>query len=191
MTPSSDLVGILSEEHATLRGLMSCLDVPSGGVGSTAHEDARVVYLELSDRIIRHEIAEELVVYPAMLENGQDVGFADFVLPEHAIIEDKLLVLDRQEFGSSAFERNRAELTGELLAHLDHEEAQVFPILASRLGRRRQVEVAHRYRQVIRVAPLHSARSRANLPTGPTVVARTSALAVWMRDVARSTGLAG
>ena len=173
-----------------MRGLLSCLDVPSSGVGYTAQEDARVVYLELSDRIIRHEIAEELVVYPAMLENGQDIGFADSVLDEHATIEDKLVVLDRQEFGSSEFERNRAELAGELLAHLDHEETQVFPILASRLGRGRQVEVAHRYRQVIRVAPMLSARSRANLPDGPTVVARTSALAVWMRDVAHSAGLA-
>jgi hypothetical protein len=156
-----------------------------------APEDARVVYLELSDRIIRHEIAEELVVYPAILENCDEVGFAASVCREHSTIEDQLLVLDRQEFGSSEFELSRVRLTGELFAHLDHEETQVLPILASRLGRGRQVEVAHRYRQVIRVAPLLSAQSLAHLPTGPTVVARTSALAVWMRDVAHSTGLAG
>jgi len=191
MTPSSDLVGILIEEHAILRGLLSFLDGPSSGVGATAQKDARVVYLELSDRIIRHEIAEELVVYPALLEICRDVGFADSVLHEHATIEDKLVVLDQLEYGSSEFERNRAELTGELLAHLDREEIQVFSILLSRLGRERHVEVAHRYRQVIRAAPLLSAQSRADLPTGPTVVARTSALAVWMRDVAHSTGLAG
>jgi hemerythrin-like domain-containing protein len=189
--PTSDLVELLIQEHATLRSLLSRLDAPLGGVGRTSRNDARVVYLELSDRTIRHEIAEELVVFPAFVANRQDAEAADSALQEHSIIEDQLTVLDRQEFGSSEFERTRAELTGELLAHLEREETRVLPILASRIGGRRQVEVVHRYRQVIRVAPLLSAQSRAQLPTGPTVVARTSALAVWMRDVAHSTGLAG
>jgi hypothetical protein len=189
--PPTDIVDLLSEEHAMLRGLASSMSVHIGGAVGTSLSDAQVVYLELSDRVIRHEIAEELVVYPALAAEGPEAIYAHSGLDDHSQIEKLLVLLDRQEFGSSEFESSKVRLVVELLAHLAKEEEEVLPSLVSHLTNRRRAELADRFRQVTRVAPLLSAKSRARLQIGPTVVSRTSALAVWMRDVAHSTGLAG
>jgi hypothetical protein len=189
--PPTDIVDLLFEEHAMLRGLASALHVGVSEPVGTAQDDARVVYLELSDRIIRHEIAEELVVFPALLVNCQEPILAGARLADHSEIESLLVLLDGQEFGSSEFENTQARLVSELFSHLAREEEEVHPMLVSTLTSGRRAELAYRFRQVLRVAPLLSVTSRSRLPTRPTVVSRTSALAVWMRDVAHSTGLAG
>lgn len=187
--PPTDIVDLLSEEHGVLRGLASVTRDRSGRTRGTSLEDPRVVYLELSDRIIRHEIAEELVISPALLDLDDGESMTHYLGIDELGIEELLEFLDRQEFGSWEFNYGEAELLAELLAHLAREEAEVHPILITRFTGERRAELARRFRRVTRSVPLLSADLRARLPMGPTVVSRTSALAVWMRDVAHSAGL--
>ena len=67
LASAPDIVDLLKEEHLDLRALCSELSGWSPG--------GRTVHLELSDRLLRHEIAEELVVYPVLL--GYRGGAAD------------------------------------------------------------------------------------------------------------------
>ena len=183
MALAPDIVDILNEDHTTLRVLCSAL------VGGCT--DGPTVHLELSDRLLRHEIAEELVVYPVLLGYRGGAAVADGCLEDQASIERRLLLLGRQEPGTKEFKRISVALVCELLAHLDQEDSQVLPILASRLSRLRRTEMGAKFREIIQVAPPHLLPEGVRVATGPTVVDRTSALSVWMRDVAAASGLAG
>jgi hypothetical protein len=53
------------------------------------------------------------------------------------------------------------------------------------------MELGRRFRGVQQVAPMRRLPEGIRIPAGRTVVDRTSALSVWMRDVATASGLAG
>jgi hypothetical protein len=178
---ATDIVDVLAEEHAALRTL-------AGPVG--ASDDDGTAYLAWSDRVIRHEIAEELVVYPVLLRYDGGMAVVDSRLDDQSDIERQLVALGREVAGTARFRMGAARLVLGHLSHLEREDSQVLPILASRVGRRRRVDLGRRFRQVQQVAPLHQLPEGIRIPTGRTVVDRTSALSVWLRDVAVSSGLA-
>jgi len=177
----TDIVDVLAEEHAALRALA----VPVGGP-----DDDGNAYLAWSDRVIRHEIAEELVVYPVLLGYQGGAAVVDSRLDDQSEIEHQLLALGREVGGTAGFRTGAARLVLGHLSHLEREDSQVLPILASRVCRRRRTDMGRRFRQVQQVAPLHRLPEGVRVPPGRTVVDRTSALSVWLRDVAVSSGLA-
>ena len=177
----ADIVDVLAEEHAALRRL-------AGPVGGP--DDDGSAYLAWSDQVIRHEIAEELVVYPVLLEFDGGMAVIDSRLEDQSDIEHQLVALGREVAGTARFRRGASRLVLGHLSHMEREDSQVLPILASRVGRRRRVDLGHRFRQVLHVAPLHRLPQGVRVPASRTVVDRTSALSVWLRDVAVSSGLA-
>jgi hypothetical protein len=177
----TDIVDVLSQEHVALRDL-------AGPVGGP--DDVGAAYLAWSDRVIRHEIAEELVVYPVLLGFAGGAAVVDSRLEDQSEIERRLVALGREVAGTARFRQAAARVVLGHLSHLEREDSQVLPILASRVCRRRRTELGHRFRQVQRVAPLQQVPDGVRMPVGRTVVDRTSALSVWLRDVAVSSGLA-
>jgi hypothetical protein len=176
-----DIVEVLAEEHMFLRALAE----PVGGP-----DDDGSAYLTWSDQVIRHEIAEELVVYPVLLGFDGGMAVVDSRLEDQSDIEHQLVALGREVAGTARFRMGASRLVLGHLSHLEREDSQVLPILASRVGRRRRADLGRRFHQVQQVAPLHHLPEGVRVPTGRTVVDRTSALSVWLRDVAVSAGLA-
>ena len=172
---------VLAEEHAALRALAA----PVGGP-----DDDGSAYLAWSDRVVRHEIAEELVVYPVLLGFDGGMAVVDSRLEDQTGIERQLVKLGREVSGTPRFRSGVSRLVLGHLSHLEREDSQVLPILASRVSRRRRLDLGRRFRQVQQVAPLHPMPEGVRVPVGRTVVDRTSALSVWLRDVAVSSGLA-
>jgi len=177
-----DIVDLLAEDHADLRALAEPVGGPDDHDGSA--------YLAWSDRLVRHEIAEELVVYPALLSFPGGAAVADSRLDDQADIERKLIALGRESAGTAAFNTAASHLVLGHIAHLEREDAQVLPILATRVSRRRRLDLGRRFQKVQQVAPMRQLPEGVRLPVGRTVVDRTSALSVWMRDVAMASGLA-
>ena len=118
------------------------------------------------------------------------MAVVDSRLEDQSDIEHQLVALGREVAGTARFRRGASRLVLGHLSHMDREDSQVLPILASRVGRRRRVDLGRRFRQVQQVAPLHRLPQGVRVPTSRTVVDRTSALSVWLRDVAVSSGLA-
>jgi len=176
-----DIVDVLAEEHTALRMLAEPVGAPV---------DDGSAYLAWSDRVIRHEIAEELVVYPVLLGFDGGMAVVDSRLEDQSDIEHRLVALGREAAGTAQFRMGASRLVLGHLAHLEREDSQVLPILASRVGRRRRIDLGRRFREVQQVAPMHRLPQGVRIPTSRTVVDRTSALSVWLRDVAVSSGLA-
>jgi hypothetical protein len=183
VTSGPDVIDLLIYDHSALPAL-------STGRGIWHHNDS-AAHLALGDRLLRHEIAEELVVYPVLLSCSGGTAVVDSSLQDQANIEHRLVQLERQEPGTMELERVSDCLRLELMAHLEKEESQVLPILASRLSRPRRIELAHRFRKVTQVVPIRRIPKGVRVATGRTVVDRTTALSVWMRDVVTASGLVG
>jgi hypothetical protein len=180
---STDIVNVLREDHAALRELATAV------VDGTT--DAGADFLKWSDLVVRHEIAEELVVYPVLLAFRGGAAVVDSRLEDQTRMEKLLVAVERQVPGTAGFEEGASRLVRDHLTHLGMEDAQVIPILSTRLGRHRKAELGRRFRQVAQVSPLHRLPEGSRAPLGRTVVDRSAALSVWLRDVAVSSGLAG
>ena len=178
-----DIVEVLRLDHAELRALLAA----ASRAGSVPNEEA---WVRLIDTLVRHEVAEELIVYPALL--GLPAGFAvvQSRTADQAAIRERLVSLDRAGFGTTAFAAISGRLGLDLVAHLDREDTQVLPILASRFDADHRAELGHRFVEVGRIEPTLRARHGARLLAGPSVVDSTTALAVWIRDSAVAEGLA-
>lgn len=178
-----DIVELLHQEHAMIRTLLQRAEC--GGTDAR-----RTAAFRLADALIRHEVAEELVVYPELLRIRGGTAVADPRLEDQEGIEERLVQLDRTEFGSAAHGALLARLVLAVTSHLDREDEQVLPLLAAHLGAPRRSELSRRFTEVLGMAPVRPSAPGLRLPTGPTVIDRTTATSVWMRDSAAGSGLA-
>jgi hypothetical protein len=177
-----DIVTLIRQDHTEVRSMLT-------RTASGDPEARWCTYSRLAELLIRHEVAEELVVYPELLTlRGSAV--VDSRLHDQAVIERLLVALDREEFDTHPFERSAARLGLEVLEHLGKEEAQVLPLLQTRLGKRRRAALGRRFVEVERLAPAQGLTTAGRLPTGPTVLGRTSVISTWLRDSASTSDLA-
>ena len=131
-----------------------------------------------------------MIVYPELLSCHGGAAVAHSRLEEQAGIERRLVAVGRLGPGSPEFRQAVVALVLTSLAHLEKEEAQVLPILSTRFDDGQREDMGRRYCEVTRMAPRPAAPHGSRTPTGPTVVDRTEALSVWLRDMAASSGLA-
>ena len=180
---TDDIVEVLRDDHAELRLLLSA----GAPAGSSEHQE---VWLRLADALVRHAVAEQLVVYPALLELPAGRAISHSRTAAHQVILRQLVSLERAGFGTAAFNSAEVRLGLDVLAHLDKEDTQVLPLLASRFGAHRRAELGRRFVETGRIEPTPRILPGARLPAGPTIVDHTTALAVWIRDSAMAQGLA-
>jgi Hemerythrin HHE cation binding domain len=183
-TNGRDIVEVLQDDHALLRSL-------AGDVSTGMDEGRAEPFLEFRDLILRHQIAEDLVVYPALVRFAGGAAVADSRQHDQTGIEAHLTHLDHLQWDTPEFELGVSRLLLDFLGHIQKEEAEVLPILATKLGRHRRADLGERFMGVMQVAPLHRVPAGARPPSGPTIVDHTAALSVWVRDVAVASGLAG
>ena len=181
-TGAQDIVALLRGDHARIRSRLART--------AADRADRRwVAFSEMSELIIRHEVAEEVVVYPELVDLPGGTALSRRRLDEQSGVEALLVALDRQEFESPGFWRDALRLGSAVLGHLEREDAGVLPLLATTLGARRRATLARRFLEVVRVAPARRMVA-AGVPTGPAIVDRTTAVSIFLRDSAAPGNMA-
>ena len=167
-----DVVDVLKREHDRIRALLPARR--DGGDG-----DGWATFCELSDLLIRHEVAEELVVYPELhgLRDGTAVRVSR--LADQAGIEELLGVLVRRRSGSPGFDRDAVQLGLRVLAHLEMEEAQVFPLLTTFVDPQLRADLGARYLNAMTI--VRAPRGAPVVRSGPTLD-RTTTVSTFMPD---------
>ncbi len=172
-----DIVTLLRTDHDDIRTLLA-------HVGCGDPDRRREGSHRLRGLVIRHEVAEELVVYPALLARPGGAAVARSRLADQERIEEQLIALDRTGASIREFTAGSTRLVLDLLGHLDTEESQVLPLLATGIGARRRTVLGQRFLEVKGLAPLRRVAPGVRVPAGPTIVDGTSAVAIWLRDCA-------
>jgi hemerythrin superfamily protein len=121
----SDVTSLLVADHRTVEQVFGELE--SGGYSP---EQRRELADHVIAELVRHSVAEEHYVYPAVrrsLPDGDEL--ADRELTEHAEAEYTMKDLDGLDASDPRFDELLGQLISAIRQHVEHEEAELFPKL--------------------------------------------------------------
>ncbi|MGH9029388.1 MAG: hemerythrin domain-containing protein [Acidimicrobiales bacterium] len=136
--PPDDLVALLEQDHREIAQRFEELEA--------AGESLRAeLFWKLTDELVRHEVAEEMVVYPALREvpGGDDI--ARVRLAEQGVAEEDLARIEKLDPLTAEFTEALAKLKAEVLQHANEEEVQALPFLAGSASSVQMLELGRRY----------------------------------------------
>ena len=183
MDSPGDILLLLHEDHRQVEMLLAEFDtVPMGRRNE--------LFWRLVNELVRHEVAEEVVVYPALRKLAGGAEVADARLAEQAIAEQKLAGMEWLDAESEEFDRQALTLRSAVLSHARAEEASVFEILRADVPKVQRFEMGARYVKAKAAAPTHPHPHAPDRPPGNVVLGPVAALLDKIRDRARQRAAA-
>src|SRR3954470_7293932 len=143
-----DVVDVLTTDHREALDLISQIWVPR------APDTRRDLADEGISEVVRHAVAEEMYVYPAMREhlpNGEEAAEHD--TEEHKELERTMKDLEGAQATDPRFEQLVRDLEGKLRHHVEDEETEQFPELRARIPRDDLVKLAEMVETAKKIAP--------------------------------------
>jgi hemerythrin superfamily protein len=125
MNTAGDVIAELTTDHREVDTLFDGIEaVPPGGA-----ERKRLVD-ELTIELVRHSVAEEEHLYPAVREHLLDGdALADKEIADHSRVERILKDLEHRDADDTGFDQLVARLRTEVTAHVRDEEERLFVLL--------------------------------------------------------------
>ena len=178
-TRTGTIIDHLTADHEQIKGLLS-------DVMFVKPENRSDVFCELVTELVQHEVAEEMVVYPAVRELSPDAGATvEARLGEQAEAEAMLAQMETLEPTSPEFTGALAELSTAVINHAEAEERGVFPLLRAAESPDALFELAERYEKAKRSAPTHPHPHAPDAPPANKVLGPIAALFDRARDAVR------
>lgn len=174
-----DVIRLLEEDHE----LVQCrLEALSASAASGRAE----LFWKLTNDLVRHEVAEEVVVYPALRDVPGGDAIADARIAEQSEAEEKLARMEKLDAASPEFARELSSLKAAVLEHAKAEEETAFAMLVSAVPPDRRIELGQRYTKAKDAAPTHPHPHAPDTPPGNVVLGPLAALVDRVRDAAAS-----
>jgi hemerythrin superfamily protein len=172
-----DVVDVLTTDHHEVLDLV--LQIKS----STDAEERRDLADTVISELVRHSVAEEMYVYPAMRKHLPDgEGAVEHDIAEHKEIEKTLKKLEGVSADDAEFTRLLGELENILRDHVQDEEVQQFPELRAQVPREELVEMAQKVEAAKKVAPTRAHPLAPNNPVFHKLVGPGVGLVDRLRD---------
>src|ERR1700728_2593734 len=173
--PHDGIVNLLLEDHQSAKQRLS--EFTSSVVG--AREE---LFWKLTDELVRHEVAEEMVLYPAVRKLSGGEQLADARISEQSEAELQLARMEKLDPGSPEFMAEFTDLKAAVLEHAQHEETEVFPLVEAEASSEDQFQLAERYQAAKRAAPNPPHPHAPDTPPGNKVLGPVAALVDRIRD---------
>jgi hemerythrin superfamily protein len=174
--PDNGIVVRLIRDHEVLRHHLT-------GFGELEHERWEQKFEELTASLVRHEVAEQRVIYPAVrtdLLSGSAVATA--LIAQESEAEELLATLVKLDSEGDSFAAVLDQFQSLVLDHMRDEETLLFPLLRDLEDDVRQSELAHRYAHAVTVAPTHPHPLAPDASPANAVVSPIAALVDRVRD---------
>jgi hemerythrin superfamily protein len=147
-TTEMDVVDVLTADHRDVTGLIG--EIRAAGDATVRRDVTDMMISEL----VRHAVAEEMYVYPAMRKHLPDGDKAvEHDVEEHKEIEQTLKRLESADVSTAEFARDLDKLEELLADHVQDEENDQFPKLRQHFPREELVELAHKVETAKKLAP--------------------------------------
>jgi hemerythrin superfamily protein len=145
---SGDVIDVLVSDHRDVTAL----------IGEIWTIKDPMIRRDLTDtaisELVRHAVAEEMYVYPAMrkhLSNGEQAVEHD--IEEHKELEQTMKQLEGLDVSDAEFETTLRRLESLLADHVRDEESEQFPELRRRVPQEELVELAGKVETAKKLAP--------------------------------------
>ncbi|MEV6793203.1 hemerythrin domain-containing protein [Streptomyces sp. NPDC051320] len=139
---------------------------------------------ELTVELVRHSVAEEQYLYPAVREHveGGD-ALADKELQDHAGVEEMLKDLEGRNADDSQFDHLVTKLKLEVTEHVRDEENRLFPLLAAACTPDALEDLGEKIRKAKKTAPTRPHPSAPDTPPGNKILGPGTGLVDRARDL--------
>ncbi len=184
-----DVIEILEHDHREVEQMFAELETLDGAPTEEARERRKVLTEQVTVELVRHSVAEEVLVYP-QVEEKVSAEEAEHAREEHAEAEETLQRLEKLDADSPAFDDELGTLMAEIRHHIADEEGQMFTHMRQVIDADELRSLGARVEAFKKVAPT---RPHPNVPNEslPRMAAGPGAsLFDRMRDLAtgRATG---
>ena len=146
-TGDRDVVDILTTDHHEVLALV-------GQIPTADSAQRRDMTDTVIAELMRHSVAEEMYVYPAMREHLTDGDSkVQHDIEEHQQLEEVMKELEGLDAGDAQFLEALGRLEAVLRDHVSDEENEHFPELRARLPREQLVELGREVEAAKKAAP--------------------------------------
>jgi hemerythrin superfamily protein len=153
------------------------------------HPGRRDIADEFTIELVRHSVAEEMHLYPAVREHitGGD-QIADREIADHATVERLLKKLEGLDIHQAEFDSTAAQLITEVSAHVADEEKNLFPALTAACTGQELAELGDKVRSAKDKAPTRPHPSAPDTPPLNKILAPGAGLVDRARDLLTGRG---
>jgi Hemerythrin HHE cation binding domain len=173
--PADDIIKLICEDHELVK--LRLAEVPK-----SPRDPRGEAFWKLTHELVRHEAAEEVVVYPALRQLPRGGAVADSCIEEQSEAEQLLAHMEDMDTAGESFLSALGELTQAVLSHAEHEEKDVVSLLAESETSARLLELGERYQTAKNSAPTHPHPNPPDAPPVNKVVGPVAALYDRIRD---------
>ena len=144
------VIDVLVTDHREVEELFAEFEA----LPPAAHDRRKTISEQVVMELVRHAIAEEMYVYPAIrqhLENGDEI--AEHEISEHSEAEVTMKRIEKYKQDDPQLETEMRELMRVIRHHVSEEEGDVFPKLAAAMDRSELERLAQAVQAAKKVVP--------------------------------------
>ena len=138
-----DIVTLVLAEHGDVKERLEAF-----ATDERTHTERGNFFAELADFLIRHEVAERMVLYPVLCMAPGGAAVVEARVAEQCEVADRIAEMEEMDPGSDEFVRAFDALSCSVLAHACAEETLALPLLHEYENEALLVAMGRRYRQV-------------------------------------------
>ena len=178
---TTDVIELLLSDHEEAKTLLERFE-------QVAPTERASYFYEVVNELVRHEVAEEHVVYPIIRHAGPGgEQEANARIAEQSKAETLLAALEKLDLDSEEFTTQFTTMRQLVLDHASAEEASTFPLLKEMEDDDSRRALAGRYEHAKAKAPAHPHPHAPHTPPGNVVFGAVAALFDKARDAVRGS----
>jgi hemerythrin superfamily protein len=184
MGHGGNVIDELMTDHREVEELFGRIEaLPQG------RKDRKVYADQATIELVRHSVAEEAHLYPAVRQYLADGdAIADKEIEDHSKAERLMKELEAHEADNPAFDRVIGLLMSEIRAHVADEEQNLFPLLRQAAPAGALDELGDKVRQAKKMAPTRPHPAAPDRPPANKLLAPGLGLVDRMRDALTGRG---
>jgi hemerythrin superfamily protein len=186
VTQQQDVIDILTEDHREAEELFQELEglMAEGAVNL---ERRRTVVDRVTIELVRHAVAEEVLVYPVVKDKVSEEE-AERAKREHAEAEETMKRLERLDPEDPTFDTEIRKLMSDIRTHVAEEEGEMFPHMREVMSREELVSLGRKVEAFKKVAPTRPHPAVPNDPGARLAAGPAASLFDRLRDLASGRG---
>ena len=183
-----DVIEILTADHREVGQLFAQIEACSHASDDTVRERRADLVDQVIIELIRHSVAEETEVYPALAERVS-TGEADRARHEHAEAEETMKQIDRMSPDDPGYEEALGTLMRDVRQHVQEEESDYLPHLRTAFSAEELQEMGRKVERVKAVAPTRPHPAAPDTPPANKLLGPAAGLLDRMRDAISGRGV--
>jgi hemerythrin superfamily protein len=182
-----DVIEILTTDHREVEAMFTELETLIQTRSGTDDQLRKDLAEQVTIELVRHAVAEEVVVYPAV-QDRVSAEEAERARHEHAEAEETMKRLERLDPNDDAFDDEIRRLMAEIRTHVAEEEGEMFPRMREVMTQEELTELGGRVEAIKKLAPTRPHPSVPNEPGARLAAGPVAGLFDRLRDLASGRG---